>query len=246
MSQTSKPTGASASLTISAEAVLRSLESWTQIDDLAVQEEPNEDKAVVAAGMLDVELKLKLTAVSRNGTLSGSVPHAPVTSQYELEAFVFDAGKALRARSQAPHVRELSRLRAQQDCCEELSRRSTLTLAQLQVAAEECARVKCETTPMLATSEAQVRRRQEEEALAGRHRQSFVKAPGWPLPTFMRPPIALQAHPMSRSDPPGPRDASRRRLGCSTAYAPVPANTRRMPPPLSRPWPLQANPTPDL
>ena len=159
-----RPSSASASLGVSAEAVLRRLESWAQADNLSAEEESSEDQAVVANGTLDGELTL--TAVSRDGSAPGGpAPHAPVTNRYELEAYVLDAGKTLRARSQALHVRELERLQAQQDCCEELSRRSTLTLEQLQSAAEECERVKRETAPMLAESEAQVRRRREEEAL---------------------------------------------------------------------------------
>ena len=163
MSTPTRPSSASAS-GASAEAVLRRLETWAQADDQAAEEESSEGQAVVATGTLDG--KLTLTAVSRDGPPPGGLaPHAPVTSRYELEAYVLDAGRALRARSQALHVWELERLQAQQDCCEELSRRSTLTLEQLQSAAEECERVKRETAPMLAESEAQVRRRREEEAL---------------------------------------------------------------------------------
>ena len=99
MSTPTRPSSASAS-GASAEAVLRRLESWAQADDQAAEEESSEGQAVVATGTLDG--KLTLTAVSRDGPPPGGLaPHAPVTSRYELEAYVLDAGRALRARSPA-------------------------------------------------------------------------------------------------------------------------------------------------
>lgn len=165
MSTPARPSGApAAALGASAEAVLRRLEAWAQADASA-EEEPSEDGlAVIAIGTLDSELAL--AAAPRGGAPPGGpAPHAPVATRYELEAYVIDAGKALRARAQAEHARELARLQAQHECCEELSRRSTLTREQLEGAAAECARVRRETAPMLAESEAQARRRREEEAL---------------------------------------------------------------------------------
>ena len=156
---------ASTALGASAEAVLRRLEAWAQADASAEEEASEEGPAaVVATGTLDGELVL--APAPRGGAPPGGpAPHAPVATRYELEAFVLDAGNALRARAQAEHARELGRLQAQHECCEELSRRSTLTREQLEGAAAECARVRRETAPMLAESEAQARRRREEEAL---------------------------------------------------------------------------------
>ena len=121
---------AAAALGASAEAVLRRLEAWAQAD--AAEEEASEEgaAAVVATGKLEGELTL--AAAPRGGAPPGGpAPHAPVATRYELEAYVLDAGKALRARAQAEQARELGRLQAQHECCEELSQRSTRTREQV-------------------------------------------------------------------------------------------------------------------